>query len=135
MGHDTRLLVVHDEDAIRALLLTVLRRRGFQVDTAGNAAEAVEKLRGGGYAVVLLDLMMPTAGDDDFLEEIERLAAAERPAVIALTAGPRTRYLDPDLVAGTIRKPFDIELLADVVAQLLRKGGQGNRQWQMNQES
>ena len=130
MGHDTRLLVVHDEDAIRALLLTVLRRRGFHVDTAGNTAEGIEKLRSSRYGVVLLDLH-----DDDFLYEIASFAAEDRPTVIALISRPGTRYLDPDLVAATIRKPFDVELLIDVVAQLLRKSGQGNREWQMNQES
>ena len=116
MGHDTRLLVVDDEDAIRALLLTVLRRRGFLVDTARNGADGMEKLRRCRYAVVLLDMMMPVASGHDVLDAIGKLAPADRPMVIVLTAGGNPRYLDPELVAGTIRKPFDVELLVDTIA-------------------
>jgi DNA-binding response OmpR family regulator len=120
---DTRLLVVEDEDAIRALLLTVLRRRGFRVDTARNGAEGLERITRCRYSVVLLDLMMPFVSGYAFLDEIQSLAPADRPIVIVLTAGTVPKQLDPTLVAGTIKKPFDIELLVDTVVACLRSAG------------
>ncbi|HEU4522040.1 MAG TPA: response regulator [Thermoanaerobaculia bacterium] len=118
--HDIRLLVVEDEDAIRALLLTVLRRRGFRVDTARNGAEGLQRVLRCRYAVVLLDIMMPLVSGYEFLDEVSKLAIADRPVIIVLTAGPTPRNLDPDLVAGTLRKPFDIELLVDTITACLQ---------------
>ena len=114
MKNDQRILIVDDDDAIRTLLLTVLRRRGFQTDQARNGVEALEKLRTQRYAVVLLDLMMPQMSGYDVLE---RLAAMPtRPLVLVLTAGLEPRPFDTNLVIGTLHKPFDVELLLDMIS-------------------
>ena len=113
-----RILVVEDEDAIRALLLTILRRRGFHVDIARNGLEALDRCDRCHYGVVLLDVMMPLMDGYAFLEEMCR-REGRRPVVIVLTAAGMTRPMNPDLVAGTIRKPFDVELLVDTVAACL----------------
>ena len=112
---EKRLLVVDDDDAIRALLFTVLRRRGLKVDTARNGIEATERCARCRYAVMLLDLMMPHMSGYDVLERLENLPPEQRPFVIVLTAGHEPRQLNPNIVAGTVRKPFDIELLLDTV--------------------
>jgi two-component system response regulator ResD len=112
---EKRILVVDDDDAIRALLMTILRRRGFSVDDARNGAEAVERLERGHYAVMLLDLMMPVMNGWEVLQHLERREPARRPIAIVLTAGNEPRDLKPELVAGTVRKPFDVELLVDSV--------------------
>ena len=111
---EKRILVVDDDDAIRALLMTILRRRGFAVDVARHGGEAIERLERCRYAVMLLDLMMPNMNGWQVLEKLESMNG-DRPIVIVLTAGSEPRDLNPDLVAGTVRKPFDVELLADSV--------------------
>lgn len=116
---EKRILVVEDDDAIRALLFTVLRRRGFKVDASPNGAEALERFNRCVYSLVLLDLMMPVMNGYDFLGALEKRRPPQHPLVIVLTAGGTPRNLNADLVAGTIRKPFDIELLVDTVAGLL----------------
>ena len=78
------ILLVDDDDALRTLLGTELRRLGHEVATAGTAADA---LRFAGQAepdVVLLDLSLP---DQSGLEVLKRLRA-DRPSaeVIVLTA-------------------------------------------------
>jgi two-component system response regulator CpxR len=113
---EKRVLVVDDDDAIRTLLLTMLRRRGIVVDTAKNGAEALQKLGQCVYAVMLLDLMMPVASGWEVLEKLATFEASRRPIVIVLTAGSEARDFSPDLVIGSIRKPFDVELLNDMVA-------------------
>ena len=121
MGSDPkRILIVEDEDAIRALLFTVFRRRGFAVDTARNGLEGLEKCMRCKYAVVVLDLMMPLMNGYEFLDQLALRAPAERPVVVVLTAGGATNNLNSELVAGSLRKPFDIELLVDTVSACLQ---------------
>ena len=112
---EKRVLIVDDDDAIRALLMTILRRRGFDVDVARNGAEALERLTRCHYALMLLDLMMPKVNGWEVLAEIAGHDRETRPVVIVLTAGSEPRDLNADLVAGTMRKPFDVELLLDSV--------------------
>lgn len=112
---DKRILVVDDDDAIRALLATILRRKGLDVDVARNGAEALERLGRCRYAVMLLDLMMPIVSGWEVLDQLAEQDRSSRPIVIVLTAGSEPRDLNADLVAGTVRKPFDAELLLDSV--------------------
>lgn len=116
---DKRILVVDDDDAIRALLVTILKRRAITVDSARHGAEALERLKNCRYALMLLDLMMPHMNGYELLDEIATMPQAERPIVIVLTAGSEPRNLSPDIVAGSVRKPFDIELLCDTIAACL----------------
>lgn len=114
---ERRILVVDDDDAIRALLFTILRRRGYAVDSARNGVEAVERLERCSYTMMLLDLMMPQMSGWDVLAHLDRCGSdRELPLVIVLTAGHEPRDLNPAYVAGTVRKPFDVELLLDTIA-------------------
>lgn len=118
-AREKRILVVEDDDAIRTLLLTVLRRRGFKVDTSPNGLDAVSRLSRCVYSLVLLDLMMPLMSGYDVLAELQKQTFPSRPVVIVLSAGGTIRALPPDIVAGTLRKPFDIELLLETVVACL----------------
>jgi CheY-like chemotaxis protein len=113
---EQRILVVDDDEAIRTMLETILRRRGFPVDTARGGVEALERIARCRYAVLLLDLMMPVLSGYDVLDKLGDRAAGDRPIVIVLTAGTPPRNLRADVVAGMVRKPFDIQLLVDTVA-------------------
>jgi CheY-like chemotaxis protein len=113
---EKRILAVDDDDAIRSLLLIVLRRKGFIVDTATNGAEALERCARCRYSLIILDLMMPRMSGYAVLREIEKWPRESRPAIVVLTAGNEPRNLSPDLVIGTIRKPFDVEMFSDMIA-------------------
>lgn len=119
---EKRILVVDDDDAIRVLLLTILRRRGLVADAAADGGEALDCLRRSHYSVMLLDLMMPRESGWDVMGEIAQWPRERRPIVIVLTAGPEPRSLDPTLVAGTVRKPFDVDMLIDTVTACVRRG-------------
>ncbi len=56
---EQRILVVDDDLFIREIYEDVLKTAGFEVDSAVNGEEALEKLKSGGYALILLDMMMP----------------------------------------------------------------------------
>ena len=119
MRLEKRILIVDDDDAIRALLMTVLRRRGFPVDSARNGMEALELLTTCRYSLVVLDLMMPRMNGYQVLDHFSSMPSTTRPLVLVLTAGLEQRKFDTSFVVGTIQKPFDIELLLDTVSGCL----------------
>jgi DNA-binding response OmpR family regulator len=108
----TRILVVDDEEEIRALLVEVLQGRGFEVVTAEDGAAALEQVPRQQPAVILLDLTMPRLNGLEALPEIKRLDP-EVPVIIC------TAHADlPTAVRAMklgaydyITKPFDMELL------------------------
>ena len=119
MKREKRILVVDDDDSIRALLFTILRRRGHAVDTARNGAEAIERIASCRYSVMLLDLMMPTMSGWEVLQHLERQPPENIPIVIVLTAGSEPRNLNPKIISGTVRKPFEINMLTETVTSCL----------------
>ncbi len=119
MAREKRILVVEDDDAIRTLMFTVLRRHGFKVDASPNGAHAIDRFSRCVYSLVLLDLMMPVMTGYDFLAELEKREIAHRPLVFVLTAGGSTNSLPADVVTGSFRKPFDLDLLVDTISACL----------------
>jgi len=108
--------VVDDEAAIRALVAKIIERAGYAVDTARDGAEAIEKLETARYAVIVLDLMMPNIDGFGLIRHL-RERGGRRPAIIVVSAGDSAtfRQLDGALVHSILRKPFDIDVLADLV--------------------
>lgn len=54
-----RVIVIDDDLYIRELYVEVLKNEGYTVDSAVNGEDAYNKLKNGGYDLVLLDIMMP----------------------------------------------------------------------------
>ena len=79
-----RVLVVDDDAGMRSALETRFLRRGWQVETARYAAEALEKFRRGLHPLIVTDIRMP--GEDGFFIMREVRALAPHTAVILLTA-------------------------------------------------
>ena len=113
-----KILIADDDPPLRGLLRLVAARAGFEVDTAANGSEALEKLRENTYAVAVIDLMMPRMSG---YEVIERLAGIDpRPAVVVVTAmnDAHLPRLNSAVVSSILRKPFEIELLSAVLTEL-----------------
>ena len=67
-----RVLVVDDEDLIRQVIGTILRRAGFDVDEARDGLEALDCLRTAMPDLVLTDLDMPRCNGEELCTEIKR---------------------------------------------------------------
>jgi diguanylate cyclase (GGDEF)-like protein len=65
-----KVLVVDNAQPVRVQLRELLGQRGFQVEEASSGGEALSKLEGGDYAVVLLDLDLPGMGGMEVLEKV-----------------------------------------------------------------
>ena len=113
------VLVVDDDDAIRTLVERVLRREKFEVHSARDGHEAIEKLSRHDYGTILLDLMMPRVDGLGVLRFLE----SERPqvgkAVIVMTANlhgaAEAARTKPTFTV--LPKPFDIRQLISHVRE------------------
>lgn len=113
--------MVDDEPAIRALVAKIVERAGFPVDSARDGADAIEQLEAREYAVVVVDLMMPNIDGFELIDYLKR-RTSERPAVIVISAGDpgAFRQLDGAMVHSIVRKPFDIDVLGDLITAAVK---------------
>lgn len=121
------ILVADDERNIVDLVRMYLRNEGFEIETAANGREALEKARASQPSLVLLDIMMP---EIDGLEVCRVLRKETDIPVIMLTA----RSDDVDKVVGLelgaddyISKPFNPRELVARVKAVLRRSEGGTR--------
>ena len=119
-----RILVVDDDPDILQVVKINLELEGYDVDTAEDGREAVDKAMVDPPQLILLDIMMPRMDGLTALRRIRAHGTTGNTSVILLTA----RGLPEDRVRGLelgaddyITKPFDIsELVARVKAVLRR---------------
>lgn len=116
-----RVLVVDDDAAIRALVAKIVERAGLSVDVARDGAEAIEKIESNDYNVLVLDLMMPNVDGYGLVEHL-KTRSGKRPAIIIVSAGDGAmlRRLDGSMVHSILRKPFDIDVLGDLITAAAR---------------
>ena len=112
-----RVLVVDDDRSIRQLVRTIVEREGFAVDSACDGVEAIEFLKQKDYAVILLDLMMPRIDGFGVIAWLKEHQSEPKPIVLAITAYADQKFKDVDaeVVAGVIRKPFEVADLGSLV--------------------
>ena len=77
---------------------------------------AIEKLAEAHYSIIVLDLMMPIVDGYALIEHL-RNRGGRPPAIIVISASDSAalRTLDGAMVHSIIRKPFDIDVLGDLV--------------------
>jgi two-component system, cell cycle sensor histidine kinase and response regulator CckA len=118
-----RLLVVDDEDAVRAVLSRALEAEGYEVSQARNGREALERLAGlRGIDAVLTDVIMPELGGRELVERL----AAEYPGlpVIWMSGYPRDAAVGDGGSAGThpfLQKPISPDVLIRAVEDVLSR--------------
>lgn len=116
-----KILVVDDDDAIRTMVERVLRREKYDVESARDGFEAIEKLARNDYGTVLLDLMMPRVDGHGVLQFLETRQADPCPRVIVMSANLQGALLTTaaQSVVRILPKPFDIRDLITHVRECL----------------
>lgn len=110
-------LVVDDDEPIRNLVSLVLAEDGLGVMTAGDGAEALERVRQQVPAAIVLDLMMPVMDGWTFVARCRELFG-DIPIVV--TSAPhalseRAQDLRSNGVRAVVAKPFDIGALLALI--------------------
>jgi two-component system response regulator MprA len=117
-----RVLIVEDDAQVRAALSRALNFEGYEIETASDGAEGLEKVLTSAPDAIVLDVMMPHV---DGLEATRRLRArGNTTPILMLTA----RHEVSDRVAGLdagaddyLVKPFALEELLARLRALLRR--------------
>jgi two-component system, OmpR family, alkaline phosphatase synthesis response regulator PhoP len=119
-----RALVVEDDPDIVELIDHYLKAEGFKVEAIGDGRHALERLRGGSYDVVILDLQLPGMDGLSLCAELRRDKHTRALPVIMLTA----RGDEADRVVGLevgaddyVVKPFSAKELVARVRALMRR--------------
>lgn len=117
MENPIRVLVVDDDQSIRQLVCTIVQREGYEVDCAGDGAEAIQLLGHHTYSVILLDLMMPRVDGFGVIDYLKHHVSEPKPIVLVITAYADQKFkeVDPTIVAGVLRKPFEVAELGSLV--------------------
>ncbi|MCU1349677.1 MAG: DNA-binding response regulator [Acidobacteria bacterium] len=112
-----QVLVVDDDDTLRAMTSLVLRRAGLRIAQAKDGGEAIGRMQQARYEVVVLDLMMPRVSGWDVIRWMSDHRDQKPRILVVLTAANRKILdeLDPEIVNTILFKPFDIHELAAYV--------------------
>ncbi|HET9794100.1 MAG TPA: response regulator transcription factor [Thermoanaerobaculia bacterium] len=117
-----RVLVVDDDPAIRKVVREALSREGFEVETAADGREAIEKAEAAPFDLVITDLSMPNVDGHGLVREMRKNSDVP---ILVLTVRAEEKAKVALLDAGAddyVVKPFGVaELLARVRALLRRQ--------------
>ncbi len=109
----TRILIAEDDPFLMKVLGTILRDEGFEVDSAKDGAEAIDRIVDDGYSVILLDLIMPKKTGFDVLQEAKKKGiktpilvfsnlSQEEDKVEALKLGAKEFFVKSDMSIGEV---------------------------------
>ncbi|HVP84308.1 MAG TPA: response regulator transcription factor [Rhizomicrobium sp.] len=118
---DAHILVVDDDERLRALLQRYLSQNGLRVSVAADAAEARALMKSIAFDLLILDVMMPGESGLDFSQDIRSRSAVP---ILMLTAQGDPEHRIAGLERGAddyLAKPFEPRELLLRVEGLLRR--------------
>jgi two-component system phosphate regulon response regulator PhoB len=129
-GMQPPLLVVEDDETIRETIRDALELEGFAVTACGNGRDALNIIQrapeGEGFALVVLDLMLPGLGGLDLCRQLRQAQDTTPILVVSARDSETDRVLGLEVGADDyLVKPFGMrELVARCRALLRRSGSQ-----------
>jgi len=123
---ERRVLVVDDDEDMILFLTGLLRKAGYTVLTAYDAAEAVIQAQRERLDLIVLDILMPEGGGFAVLDRLMTSAQTRTTPVIVLTGSDEPAVEAWARAAGVtrfLRKPCDGATLVDAVRVALGESG------------
>ena len=116
------ILIIDDDDTIRACVADLLRWEGYEVQSATNGADALALLAEPGGAapdLILLDVNMPIMDGRAFARDYRRRPGPHAPIVV-MTAAPDAAERAAELEAqAVLSKPFDVDHALETMRRCL----------------
>jgi CheY-like chemotaxis protein len=116
------ILLVDDDPMITELVVDMLGMEGYEVDTANNGIEALQKLERLRYDLIITDLHMPKLDGSGFYRELgqRKLHSLKRIIFLTGTTGvsEEHRFVQESGVP-VLLKPFNVAELIELVRRLL----------------
>ncbi len=119
---ENSILVVDDEPFILRSLTFILKKNGYEVDSATNGEEAIEAILSGKPKLVFLDLMMPKKNGPEVCAEVRQRQQLDEVHIIMLTAKGQEQDREKGLDAGAneyLTKPFSPSKVLERVRELV----------------
>lgn len=122
MEQAAKVLVVDDEPNVLRSLVQYLTIEDFEVETASNGEEALEKVESFIPELILLDVMMPGMDGFEVLDKIKAMPQFTETPVIMLTAKDQSSDVLKGYQSGAtsyLVKPFNLDELVETINQTL----------------
>lgn len=117
-----RILVIDDTASVRATLVEVLERHGYDAVAADDGVSALRLLEAGEFDLVISDIVMPRLGGFQVLELVHRV---DPQVPVLLVTGYATEELALEALgngaAGFLEKPFRVDPLVAAVRTALTR--------------
>jgi EAL domain-containing protein (putative c-di-GMP-specific phosphodiesterase class I) len=129
---DNKLLLVDDDPAVLRAYRKALSLRGWNVETACDGAQAIERLRRETFDVIVSDVSMPEVGGLEFLRNV-REQDLDVPVVL-MTGAPKLESAMRAVESGAFRylvKPVEVDVLDDTI----RRASQLHRLAQLKRQA
>jgi DNA-binding NtrC family response regulator len=107
------VLIVDDDESVRALARWVVEKAGYPAVAARDGDEALEKFRAdpGSFGLVLLDLTMPRMSGEEVLVGLRSIRPGVRVVIITGYGEESVRESEREGVVGFLQKPFSPDAL------------------------
>lgn len=130
LASERRILVVDDEPDVRNFLAACIEDAGFQVETAVDGIDALEKVRQSPPDLMTLDMVMPGKSGLQVIKELRADENFKNLPIIVITAHARTEFGSEDIknfnafASGlrpryTMEKPVTPEKLVTAICKML----------------
>ena len=117
-----RILVVDDEPHSVKMVESRLRANGYDVITAGNGAEGLEKARKEAPDLILLDIVMPQMNGHETLSKLKESSETKSIPVIMFTSKGQVDDVERATYGGAVDyivKPFDPIMMLNKIKKAL----------------
>ena len=120
-----RVLLAEDNEINQQVAKEILEQAGLVVSIANNGKEAVEMVREGSFAAVLMDIQMPVMGGFEATQEIRMEEGFKDLPIIAMTAHAMAGDREKSIEGGMndhVTKPIDPDQLISALAKWIKPG-------------
>ncbi|MBP1747671.1 MAG: response regulator receiver protein [Deltaproteobacteria bacterium] len=115
-----KVLVVDDEENIRLLFKEELEEEGYEVETASNGLEALEKVKAASFDVIVLDIKMPVMDGIQALNAIKNMHK-DQPVILCSAYGEFKQDLSSWVSDGYVVKSADTRELKETIREILSR--------------
>jgi CheY-like chemotaxis protein len=119
-GNAAPVLVIEDDESIRALISALLTEAGYSVLTAPNGAAALDLIQQQPPSLILLDSRMPVMDGPAFLRAYRQRPGRQAPVIALSAVGTAAAWEEPALADGVLEKPFELDVLLALVDRFTR---------------
>lgn len=123
----TRVLIADDEEDIKDVMQMFLESQGYEVETAYDGLDAIDRVKTWNPDVILLDIMMPVVDGIEVCKTLKADLNVKDIPIIMVSAASKREKEGPAFEAGAqayVLKPFEPASLVDVIEKCLAENAE-----------